>query len=79
MPAMHKYCPKSRKHDNHDPLPPRTGPSPTLVGMFQRTLQMKYAEHDKLTTMHRSVFNIAKDRQQIYFDFSTEEVRVQVE
>jgi hypothetical protein len=50
-----------------------TGPSPTLVGMFQRTLQMKYAEHDKLTTMHRAVYNIAKDRQQIYFDFTTEE------
>jgi hypothetical protein len=41
--------------------------------MFQRTLQMKYAEHDKLTTMHRAVYNIAKDRQQIYFDFTTEE------
>lgn len=38
------------------------GPSPTLAGMIQRTLQLKYAVHDKLTTQHRTALNIAKGR-----------------
>lgn len=46
--------------------------------MFQRTLQLKYAVHDKLTTMHRTVLNIAKNRQEIYFDFEPEDVQEEV-
>lgn len=52
--------------------PHATGPSPTLTGMFQRTLQMKYSVQDKLTTQHRDILNIVKDRQALYFDFPAE-------
>eukprot|EP01134_Creolimax_fragrantissima_P001062 CFRG1062T1 len=49
------------------------GPSPTLAGMFNRTIQLKYKRHDQLVSQHRQVIAFSKNRQELYFEFQEEE------
>ncbi|KAI7866261.1 fatty acid synthase [Spinellus fusiger] len=52
------------------------GPSPTLVGMATRTLNMKYQAYDNALSNRREIFSIAKDSKDIYYNFETVEETV---
>ncbi|KAI9021639.1 fatty acid synthase [Phycomyces nitens] len=49
------------------------GPSPTLVGMATRTLNIKYQAYDNALSNRRENLCITKDSKEIYYDFETAE------
>ncbi|EEB09746.1 fatty acid synthase alpha subunit Lsd1 [Schizosaccharomyces japonicus yFS275] len=49
------------------------GPSPTLAGMAQRTLKMKYENIDAALSMNREVLCYSRDKKNIYYNIENEE------
>ncbi|OMH81189.1 Fatty acid synthase subunit beta, partial [Zancudomyces culisetae] len=48
------------------------GPTPTLVGMAQRTLKMKYEANDDIMNKSRSTMCYTKDQKELYYAYDPE-------
>ncbi|GAO46578.1 fatty acid synthase alpha-subunit [Saitoella complicata NRRL Y-17804] len=49
------------------------GPSPTLVGMANRTLKAKYEAYDAALSLNRQTLCYTKDQKEIYYNIESEE------